>query len=213
MAILQSVNIGQPRPIPAKSAMTGIYKEPVGEEDQIEVTRDGLVGDAIIDRKHHGGVDQAVYVYFADDYAFWEETLEREIAPGTFGENLTIGGVEGRSVCVGDRFEIDDVVLEVTAHRTPCNVFAARMGSPAWVKQFFRAGRPGAYCRVLEPGLLSAGEPVIHVPFEGDRISVSQLLALEGKRDIEPELMQRVLKTPIHYKMRADFEERLATLF
>lgn len=213
MAILQSVNIGQPRPIPAKSAMTGIYKEPLGEEDQIEVTRDGLAGDAIIDRKHHGGVDQAFYIYFAYDYAFWEETLEREIAPGTFGENLTIGGVEGRSVCVGDRFEIDDVVLEVTAHRTPCNVFAARMGSPAWVKQFFRAGRPGAYCRVLEPGQISPGEPVIHVPFEGDRISVSQLLALEGKRDIEPELMRRVLKTPIHYKMRADFEERLATLF
>ena len=73
MAILQSVNIGQPRPIPAKSAMTGIYKEPLGEEDQIEVTRDGLAGDAIIDRKHHGGVDQAVYIYFADDYAFWGE--------------------------------------------------------------------------------------------------------------------------------------------
>ena len=36
MAILQSVNIGQPRPIPAKSAMTGIYKEPVGEDEQIE---------------------------------------------------------------------------------------------------------------------------------------------------------------------------------
>ncbi len=213
MAILQSVNIGKPRPIPAKSAMTGIYKEPVGEDEQIEVTKDGIAGDAIIDRKHHGGVDQAVYVYFADDYDYWKKALEREISPGTFGENLTIGGVEGRSVCVGDRFEIDDVVLEVTSHRTPCNVFAARMGSPAWVKQFFRAGRPGAYCRVLEPGQLSAGEPVIHVPFEGDRISVSQLLALEGDRDIEPELMQRVLKTPIHYKMRADFEERLAKLF
>ena len=213
MAILQSVNIGKPRPIPAKSAMTGIYKEPVEEDEQIEITKDGVAGDAIIDRKHHGGVDQAVYVYFADDYDYWEKALEREISPGTFGENLTIGGVEGRSVCVGDRFEIDDVVLEVTSHRTPCNVFAARMGSPAWVKQFFKAGRPGAYCRVLEPGQLSAGEPVIHVPFEGDRISVSQLLALEGDHKIEPELMQRVLKTPIHYKMRADFEERLAKLF
>jgi len=213
MAIVQSVNIGRPRPIPAKSAMTGIYKEPVAEDDEVEITKQGLEGDAIIDRKHHGGVDQAVYVYFADDYEFWEEALEREIAPGTFGENLTIGGVEGRSVCVGDRFEIDDVVLEVTSHRTPCSVFAARMGSPAWVKQFFKAGRPGAYCRVLEPGQISPGEPVIHVPFEGDRISVSQLLALEGVRDIEPELMQRVLKTPVHYKMRADFEERLAKLF
>jgi len=213
MAILQSVNIGQPRPIPTKSAKTGIFKEPVDQDAQVEITKRGLTGDAIINRKHHGGVDQAVYLYFADDYAYWEQTLGREVAPGTFGENLTIGGVEGRSVCVGDRFEIEDVVLEVTSHRTPCNVFAVRMGSPGWVKQFFKAGRPGAYCRVIKTGQLRAGEPVIHVPFAGERISVSQLLALEGQRDIDPELIHRLLKTPIHYKMRADFEERVALLF
>lgn len=213
MAILQSINIGQPRPIAAKSAMTGIYKEPIPEEVEIEITKDGLAGDAIIDRKHHGGVDQAIYVYFADDYDHWTEALERDIAPGTFGENLTIGGVEGREVAIGDRFEIDEVLLEVTSHRTPCSVFAARMGSPAWVKQFFKAGRPGAYCRVLKPGHIRTGEPVIYVPFEGDRITVRQLLALEGERDIEPELMERVLKTPVHYKMRAEFEEKLARLF
>lgn len=213
MAILQSVNIGQPRPIPAKSAMTGIYKEPVPDAVEVVITRQGLEGDAIINRKHHGGVDQAVYVYFADDYDYWAKALEREIAPGTFGENLTIGGVEGRSVCVGDRFEIDEVVLEVTSHRTPCSVFATRMGNPAWVKQFFKAGRPGAYCRVIEPGTVRTGEPVLHIPFDGDRITVSQLLALEGEREIEPELMQRVLKTPVHYEMRADYEQRLAKLF
>ncbi len=213
MAILQSINIGQARPIPTKSAMTGIYKEPVADDIEVEITRQGLEGDAILDRKHHGGVDQAVYLYFADDYAYWAKALEREIAPGTFGENFTIGGVEGRSVCVGDRFTIGEVVLEVTSHRTPCKVFALRMGNPAWVKQFFKAGRPGAYCRVIEPGQVRAGEPVLHAPFAGDRITVSQLLALEGERDIEPELMQRVLKTPIHYKMRADYEERLARLF
>ncbi|MBB4053452.1 MOSC domain-containing protein YiiM [Devosia subaequoris] len=213
MAILQSVNIGQTRPIPTKSAKTGIFKEPVDQDVQVEVTKQGLTGDAIINRKHHGGVDQAVYLYFADDYAYWEQALGREITPGTFGENLTIGGVEGRSVCVGDRFEIEDVVLEVTSHRTPCNVFAVRMGSPGWVKQFFKAGRPGAYCRVIKTGQLRAGEPVIHVPFAGERISVSQLLALEGQRDIDPELIRRLLKTPIHYKMRADFEERVALLF
>lgn len=212
MAILQSVNIGQPRPVPAKSTMTGIYKEPIPDAVEVGVTRQGLEGDAIINRKHHGGVDQAVYVYFADDYDYWAKALEREIAPGTFGENLTIGGVEGRSVCVGDRFEIDEVVLEVTSHRTPCSVFAARMGNPAWVKQFFKAGRPGAYCRVIEPGTVRTGEPVLHIPFDGDRITVSRLLALEGEREIEPELMQRVLKTPVHYKMRADYEQRLAKL-
>lgn len=213
MAILISVNIGQARPVPNKSSMTGIYKEPVADDAEVAISKQGLEGDAIINRKHHGGVDQAVYVYFADDYAWWSKVLEREIAPGTFGENLTIGGVEGRSICVGDRFEIDRLVLEVTSHRTPCATFAARMGNPAWVKQFFEAGRPGAYCRVIEAGSVHAGEPVRHKPFQGDRISVSQLLALDKERDLEPEFMQRALRTPLHYKMRADYEEKLAKLF
>ena len=211
MAILASVNIGQPHPIPGKSGKTGIYKTPV--EGDVAITRQGVAGDAVMDSKHHGGRDQAVYLYFADDYAWWSKVLEREIAPGTFGENLTIGGVEGRSICVGDRFEIGRLVLEVTSHRTPCATFAARMGNPAWVKQFFEAGRPGAYCRVIEAGSVHAGEPVRHKPFQGDRISVSQLLALDKERDLEPEFMQRALRTPLHYKMRADYEEKLAKLF
>lgn len=212
MAILISVNVGKARPIPNKASMTGIYKEPVAEGVEIALSKHGLEGDAIVNRKHHGGVDQAVYIYFADDYRFWESALEREIAPGTFGENLTIGGVEGRAVAIGDRFTIDEVELEVTSHRTPCATFAARMGHPAWVKQFFEAGRPGAYCRVISPGAVRAGEPVLHSPFAGDRITVSQLLALEKERDLEPEFMQRALRTPVHYKMRADYQERLAKL-
>ena len=211
MAILASVNIGQPRPIPGKSAQTGIYKVPVS--DEVMVTREGLAGDAVLDRRHHGGRDQAVYVYFSDDYQWWSRELGQEIAPGTFGENLTIGGVEGRRVAVGDRFSIDRVVLEVTSHRTPCNVFALRMGDPRFVKRFHRAGRPGAYCRVIAEGSLRAGQPVLHAPFAGERTTVAELMALDGIRDPDPAILRRALTAPVHYKMRADFEDKLARLF
>lgn len=212
MAILLSVNIGKPEPIPAKSSVTGIFKRPV--EGPVEIDAQGLKDDAIIDRKHHGGLDQAVYAYFADDYQWWSGELGRDIAPGTFGENLTIGGVEGRTVAVGDRFTIGTVVLEVTSHRTPCSVFAARMGDPKFLKQFHRAGRPGAYCRVIKEGPVHAGQPVLHAPFDGERITVSALMAtLDGAREIDPDFMRRALTTPVHYKMREDFNNRLARLF
>jgi len=211
MAILQSVNIGKPEPIAAKSSVTGIFKR--GMEGDVEITREGLVGDAIIDRNHHGGVDQAVYVYFGDDYEWWSTELGREIAPGTFGDNLTIGGVEGRQVGVGDRFTIDEVVLEVTSHRTPCSVFAARMDDPKFIKQFHRAGRPGAYCRVIKQGHVHAGAPVLYTPFDGERITVSALMAtLDGAREIDADFMRRALSTPLHYKIREDFNDRLARL-
>lgn len=211
MAILQSVNRGKPEPIAAKSSLTGIFKRPM--VGPIEIDAQGLKDDAVIDRRHHGGVDQAIYVYFADDYDWWARELGEAIAPGTFGENFTISGVEGRAVAVGDRFAIGNVLLEVTSHRTPCLVFAARMGDPRWVKRFHRAGRPGAYCRVIAPGMVEAGMPVTYQPYEGERITVSELMALDGTRERDPDFMRRALTAPVHYKMRADYENRLARLF
>jgi MOSC domain-containing protein YiiM len=210
MARLDSVNIGQPRTIPTKSSKTGIYKEPVASA---QLTAQGVEGDAVMDRKHHGGVDQAVYLYFADDYEWWSKALGETIVPGTFGENLTISGVEGRAVAVGDRFAIGTALLEVTSHRTPCNVFALRMGDPRFVKRFHQAGRSGAYCRVLTPGKVTAGDTVTLTPYAGERITMAELIALDGVREINPAFMRRALTTPVHYKMRADYENRLARLF
>lgn len=211
MPILHSVNRGKPEPIPAKSSLTGIFKRPVGGSVEIDIQ--GLRDDAVIDRRHHGGVDQAIYAYFTDDYDWWAGELGDTLQPGTFGENLTISGVEGRAVAVGDRFAIGPVLLEVTSHRTPCMVFAARMGDPRWVKRFHRAGRPGAYCRVITPGAVEAGMPVSYEPYAGERITVSELMALDGTREIDPGFMRRALTAPVHYKMRADYETRLARLF
>src|SRR4051812_18840130 len=105
---LVSVNVGKPEKIGAKSFLTGIYKRP--HPEPVPVGVEGLEGDAIIDRRNHGGRDQAVYAYFADDYAWWSQQLGRDVLPGTFGENLTIEGVTGQSVAVGDRFAIGDVL-------------------------------------------------------------------------------------------------------
>lgn len=208
---LLSVNIGKPEPIPAKSAQTGIFKR--GQTGPVRIGKLGLDGDSVMDRKHHGGVDQAVYVYFQSDYDFWERELSTPIAPGTFGENLTLYGIDGQAVSVGDRLVLGEVVLEVTSHRTPCSVFAVRMGDPKWVKRFQRAGRPGAYCRVLAEGTVEAGMAIGYERFAGEPVTVSELMALDGVRDIDPETMRRALRAPVHYKMRDDYENRLASLF
>nr|WP_295889584.1 MOSC domain-containing protein [uncultured Devosia sp.] len=210
MAKLLSVNLGTAQHIAGYKPLTGIIKTSVATA---EIERLGMAGDAICDRKHHGGADQAIYLYFADDYLWWATELNRSIEPGTFGDNLTISGVEGSSVAVGDRFTIGEVVLEVTSHRTPCMTFAARMGDRGFVRRFHRAGRPGAYCRVLQPGSVEAGMEVALTPYGGERITVSALMALDGEREIEPDFLRRALTAPIHYKMRADYEAMLARLF
>lgn len=50
--------------------------------------------------------------------------------------------------------------------------------------------------------------------YAGERITVSELMAtLNGARDVDPAFLRRALTAPVHYKMRADFESRLARLF
>ena len=210
MPSLISVNQGTAGHIEGYKPLTGILKRPL---PSAEIGKLGLQGDAICDPKHHGGIDQAIYLYFADDYQFWATTLGQRIEPGHFGDNLTIGGVEGKSVVIGDRFTIGEVLLEVTYHRTPCMTFAALMHDPMWVKKFHRAGRPGAYCRVLATGTVTPGMDVTYTPYAGERVTVSELMALDVVKTLDPDFMRRALTTLIRAKTRFKYEDKLATLF
>ncbi len=205
---LESVNIANPEPIGNRSQNTGIFKRPGARPVLIDTL--GAVGDAVVNRKHHGGPDQAVYLYLRSDYEWWERELGHSLTPGSFGENLTIENIAGEDLSVGDRFAIGDVLLEVTSHRTPCNTFALKMGDPHWVRRFFKGGRPGAYLRVLSTGWVEAGDAVDYRPFAGEKVRVSELLALEGLREIEVSVLERALKAPLHFKMRSKLEARLA---
>ena len=112
----------------------------------------GLEGDTIVDSTVHGGLDQAIYIYSSEDYQWWSQQLGKPIAPGTFGENLTISGFNIDEFVVGDQLTLNNVVLEISAPRTPCFKLAAAMNDPTFGKQFAKAARPGAYARVLREG-------------------------------------------------------------
>lgn len=201
-----SVNLGKPTPVETKSGYTGIYK--MSAAGPVIVGEFGLAGDTISDTRNHGGREQAVYLYGQPDYEWWAAELGRRIEPGTFGENLTVGGFESQSILVGDRLTIGEVVLEITSPRTPCVTFATRMGDTGWVKRFQAASRPGAYARVLQPGPVAAGAEVVYERFAGEPVPVTELM--EDTRNPAPERMRRLLQAPIHSDMRASFEEKLA---
>src|SRR5688500_6351087 len=103
---LISVNLGQERTLQRKDHVeqTGIFKCPT--DSPVKVTKLGLDGDVIVSKKHHGGPDQAIYVYGAADYEWWSKQLGKEISPGTFGENLTISELQSAQYNVGDYLHI-----------------------------------------------------------------------------------------------------------
>ena len=203
-----SINIGTALKLPGKpSGKSGIFKSPI--EGPVLVDTEGLVGDAIVNRKHHGGVDQAIYIEGAGDLAWWSSELGYPVAPGLFGENLVIDGVENQSIAVGDRFQCGPVLLEVTSPRIPCSTFAARMEDALFVRRYTKANRPGAYCRVLAGGMIETGMNVTYAPYQGDRVSMMELMS-KYKKVLSPDDQQRFLSAPIHYKLRDMINEQRA---
>lgn len=206
---LLSVNIGERKPLQRKDRLdqTGIFKLPV--HGPVRVTRLGLEGDVIVSKRHHGGPDQAVYVYGWADYEWWSKELGQNFEPGTFGENLTISDLESARFQIGDYLHIEQVTLQVTAPRIPCGTFAARMGDPQWVKRFRRAERPGLYCRVIQDGFVQAGNNVSIEPYTEPTVSILEMFREYYNRNKNEETFHRHFNAPIAIRARKDLEKEL----
>jgi len=162
MARVVSVNVGRPQQISVRRGrpqMSAIVKTPV--EGPVRVAGVNLEGDDQADRRVHGGPDKAVYAYAAEDIAWWEAELQRELPPGTFGENLTVEGVDVSGAVIGEHWLIGNVELEVAQPRTPCFKLGLRFGDPKMLKRFAQASRPGAYLRIVREGELAAGDEIV----------------------------------------------------
>jgi len=209
---LISINLGQQREqqVGTRLETTGIYKIPT--RGPVHVTPLGLQADFVCDQKHHGGPDQAVYVYGEPDYAWWSQELGRELSPGTFGENLTISGLESAAFSIGDRLIFETVILEVSAPRIPCSTLAARMGDPGFVKYYRRAERPGLYCRVIQPGPIRVGEDLRLEKYLGDGLSVLQLFRDYYNNDKSEANLRHHLAVPVAIRVRESIQEQLQTL-
>jgi len=209
MMQLLSVNVGHEQAIQyaKESGVTGIYKIPT--DAPIAITKLGLTGDTISDTENHGGVDQAVYVYGSADYAWWAEALGRLLAPGTFGENLTISDLESASLNIGDRLQVGAVLLEISAPRIPCVTLATRMGDPMFVKRFREAERPGVYCRVIDTGAVTVGDPVSLIAYTGATVSVIENFRAFYDKETPEATIRRLLAAPIAIRDRQDNEKRL----
>ena len=211
---VSSVNVA---PVPSRLQVggrmtrTGIDKQPV--DHPVAIGPLGLEGDTISSKKHHGGPDQAVYVYGQDDYAWWDAELGRTLPPGTFGENITVAGLATDASAVGDRVRIgDQVLLEVTCGRIPCGTLTARMGIRAFTTRFRKAARPGLYCRVIRTGNVVLGDPVRYEPAPVPSLGIVEFAEMFYARALSREQLERVLAAPICERGRQMHEDQLLGL-
>lgn len=153
------------RPDASSVGVTAIDKRPAS--GAVRIGAYGTYADVQADRKHHGGLDKALYAYAQEDAGFWERELGRPLSAGWFGENLRTDGIDVNAARIGERWRIGDrVEVEVTMPRTPCQTFARWVGGEherGWVKRFSDERRLGAYLRVVTTGRAQAGDEIVVV--------------------------------------------------
>ena len=135
------------------SEKKGTVKVPV---DQIALDFSGVQGDA-----HAGKWHRQISLLGTESFEKFEKDAGRKLNYGEFAENITTEGIilyESRPL---DRFTIGDAVLEVTqigkkCHGDNCAIYR-EVGNCIMPKE-------GIFCRVLKPGIVTAGDVVEYHP-------------------------------------------------
>ena len=174
--------------------LSSIFKKPVS--GPVTVGKTCLEGDHQANLSVHGGPHKAVYAYSHDHYGWWSKTLGRDdLSFGHFGENLTISGLDEDQIAIGDRLRVGTALTAVSGPRIPCFKLGMKFNDKSMPRKFTQAARPGFYLRVIETGLVEAGDTVERVQNGEGGLSVRDMFrAYTGRRSIEDyEILEHAL--------------------
>ncbi|MDW8325792.1 MAG: MOSC domain-containing protein [Anaerolineales bacterium] len=208
---LISLNLGRPEVVTyfGKEVQTGGRKSPVAEAF---LRRVGFEGDGQADLKNHGGPDKAACVYAFDHYPFWEARLGRPLTPGAFSENLTTGGLLESEVCIGDVFRLGGARVQVSQPRQPCSKLAGRFNRRELPEEIHATGFSGFYVRVLDEGLVRAGDSIELLERDPAGVTVQFINELLYRKRTDAASFERALSVAaLSEAGRAALLKRLAT--
>lgn len=192
-----STNIAQPRTIEWRGQLvqTGIYKYAV--DAPLFLGKEDVEYDHVMDRRFHGGVDKACYLYSADHYPVWQSKYpDQDWKWGMFGENLTVSGLNESEIRIGDRYQIGEAEVQVSQPRQPCFKLGVRFGDQSVVSDFRELPYPGVYVRVIKPGYLRKDNEMILIERNPNSLSVSQVFSLFRSNRNDQELIQKAIEEP-----------------
>lgn len=169
-----------------------------------------IEGDRQSDLRVHGGPYKAIYGYASEHYDFWRRELpDADLAPGAFGENLTLAGLTEDGACIGDQYRVGSTVMQVTQPRMPCYKLNLRFGRSDMVKRFWQSNHSGIYFSAVEEGEIEAGDEIELVHREPDAIAVLDVVRLYKGEIHDSGVFERVLQSPLRGSWKKEIQERL----
>ena len=95
---------------------------------------------------------------------------------------------------VGDIFRIGSSKVIATQPRMPCYKLGVKFGRMDVLKKFLASGRSGIYFKVLEEGEVGAGDSIIQIKKDTNRVSISDIVRLYASDRENIKLMRRAVK-------------------
>lgn len=195
---LLSLNVGQPKRVnwKGKEIETSIFKYPV--EGRKAVSLLNIEGDKQADLRYHGGRDKAIYAYDKAHYEAWQTHIDRkEWSFGLFGENLSTEGLEETEVLIGNIYQVGSVLIQATQPRIPCFKLNICFEREDMTALFYNFKRYGIYFRVLEEGVLQAGDTIELVKTSSYSISIAEMIDCFTSKGKDKKQLQQILDIPI----------------
>lgn len=193
-----SLNLGQKKTVSwrGKPVQTGIFKQPV--EGPLFLGKTDVAGDVVYDRRYHGGIDKACYLFSADHYNSWKKLFPNlDWTYGMFGENLTVEGLDESNFYIGDILRIGGATVQISQPRQPCFKLGIRFGTQTVLKKFIQQNQPGLYVRVLDEERVFTGDTLELIERPHNSIRVLEVWDLLYKPDPDRDLLQFALDYPL----------------
>lgn len=193
---------------------TAIRKQPVTE---ICVNEMGAEGNDVGLKAHHGGADKALFFMAESTFNALTAQIGKTFdwqGQAIYGENFIVSGLNEENVCVGDRYQIGSVIVEVSQPRKPCERLSLNSECADTQKIVRNQGLTGWYVRVIQTGICKTGDKIhrLQQPYPALTIMrLNQLAAqkpsLENKAELENALNCEVLAEAFKRTLRTQLNK------
>lgn len=151
---------GRPSPLPHNTdVVSAINRAAVPD---LNVFHDHIEGDEVFNKIHHGGLHRVIHYYPSEHYKYWNKQYPgNSFLPGSMGENISATGMTEKDVCIGDIFQIGEVLCTVTEPRKPCATINHKFQIRSLAKEVQITSRTGWFYKVLVPGIIKINNEII----------------------------------------------------
>ncbi len=172
---------------------TGIYKYPIDEAITLE--QETVQSDTVADRRVHGGIFKACYLFSSDNYPYWKEKYsDLDWNWGMFGENLTVEGLDEDQLRIGSIYRLGTALVQITQPREPCYKLGVRFKNQDILGEFIEHACPGTYVRVLQNGQVKKEDELTLVEESESPLTIKQFYNLLFSRQKDKTLIQMAVE-------------------